>query len=189
MNRHMNRHMNRRMNGLGVLPAFAWDGETMAIREFRGDFQLSDQRELSVRFGSEQAGGSFRRSETQLSGGLTPFLTAPLLPLAVALRSTQATTIIASSTSAALPCLPHRTRSRFASEPGCSLRSLTARDARCRDDRSSASERLFRLTAAGAVKARPLAPVSCCQRQRCGDLEPADHHAQPAPKIQPNASF
>ena len=189
MNRHLNPRLNRHMNDLGALPAFAWDGETMAIREFRGDFHLSEQRQLSVGFGSESAGGSFRRSETRLSGGLTPFHHAPPLPLAVALRSTQATTNIATSTSAALPCLPHRTRSRFASGPGSSLRSLTARDARCRDDRSSASERSFCLTAAGAVKARPLAPVSCCQRQRCGDLEPADHHAQPAPKIQPNASF
>jgi hypothetical protein len=45
----------------------------MAIREFRGDFHLSEQRGLSVGFGSESAGGSFRRSETRLSGGLTPF--------------------------------------------------------------------------------------------------------------------
>ncbi|MFM7864615.1 MAG: hypothetical protein ACKPHU_10410, partial [Planctomycetaceae bacterium] len=58
------------MNDLGVLPAFAWDGETMAIHEFRGDFHLSEQRQLSVGFGSEQAGGSFRRSETRLSGGV-----------------------------------------------------------------------------------------------------------------------
>jgi hypothetical protein len=35
------------------------DGETTAIREFRGDFHLSEQRELSVGFGSESAGGSF----------------------------------------------------------------------------------------------------------------------------------
>ena len=45
-----------------------WDGETMAIREFRGEFDLSEQRELSVGFGGEYAGGSFRRSETRLSG-------------------------------------------------------------------------------------------------------------------------
>jgi len=45
----------------------------MAIREFRGDFHLSEHRELSGGFGSEYAGGSFRRSETRLSGGLTPF--------------------------------------------------------------------------------------------------------------------
>jgi len=56
------------MNDLGALPAFAWDGEMMATREFRGDFHLSVQRQLSVGFGSEQAGGSFRRSETRLSG-------------------------------------------------------------------------------------------------------------------------
>ncbi|MFM7831092.1 MAG: hypothetical protein ACKPJD_04845 [Planctomycetaceae bacterium] len=31
----------------------ARDGETMAIREFRGDFHLSEQRELSVGFGGE----------------------------------------------------------------------------------------------------------------------------------------
>jgi hypothetical protein len=51
----------------------SWDGETTAIQEFRGDFHLSQQRELSVGFGSEYAGVSFRRSETRLSGGLTPF--------------------------------------------------------------------------------------------------------------------
>jgi hypothetical protein len=30
-----------------------WDDETMALWEFRGDFHLSEQRELSVGFGSE----------------------------------------------------------------------------------------------------------------------------------------
>jgi hypothetical protein len=57
----------------GRSPGRGWDRKTMAIREFRGDFHPSEQRELSVGFGSEQAGGSFRRSETRLSGGLTPF--------------------------------------------------------------------------------------------------------------------
>jgi len=30
-----------------------WDGETTAIREFGGEFDLSEQRELSVGFGGE----------------------------------------------------------------------------------------------------------------------------------------
>jgi hypothetical protein len=59
--------------GKPELRASPWDGETTAIQEFRGDFHLSQQRELSVGFGSEYAGVSFRRSETRLSGGVTPF--------------------------------------------------------------------------------------------------------------------
>jgi hypothetical protein len=44
-----------------TIPA-AWDGETAARWEFRGVFSWMEHNDLSVPFGSENAGRSFRRS-------------------------------------------------------------------------------------------------------------------------------
>jgi hypothetical protein len=57
-----------------------WDGETKASWELRGVFSLMEQKDLSVKFGRENAGRSFRRSETRLSLGLTPFRHPTLSP-------------------------------------------------------------------------------------------------------------
>lgn len=62
--------------------ALRWDGETAASWEFPGVYGLMERKDLNVEFDCENAGRSFRRSETRLSAGLTPFhLPCPNLDL------------------------------------------------------------------------------------------------------------
>ena len=56
-----------------VSPRPSWDGEAASSWNFRGVFSLMEQEDLGVGFCGEHVGRSFRRSETRLSPGFTPF--------------------------------------------------------------------------------------------------------------------
>ncbi len=57
--------------------ALRWDGETAASWEFPGVYGLMEREDLSAEFDCENAGRSFRRSETRLCGFNT---VSPALP-------------------------------------------------------------------------------------------------------------